>query len=121
MQARILVLLVAGLLSVFVAACGGDGESEGGGGGGGGGESAESGTNTTANAKKAPAVPDQPPQGEVTFCLGKDTSGNQKAAAAAFNKEYGSQGLTMKLLEFPESADEQRNQFVQRQEAKSAD
>jgi multiple sugar transport system substrate-binding protein len=121
MQARILVLLVAGLLSVFVAACGGDGESEGGGGGGGGGESAESGTNTTANAPKAPAVPEQPPKGEVTFCLGKDTSGNQKAAAEEFNKEYGSQGLTMKLLEFPESADEQRNQFVQRQEAKSAD
>ncbi len=29
--------------------------------------------------------------------------------------------MTVKLLEFPESADEQRNQFVQRQEAKSAE
>ena len=30
-------------------------------------------------------------------------------------------GLNAKLLEFPESADEQRNQFIQRQRAKSAD
>ena len=37
----------------------------------------------------------------------------------AFNK--ANPEINVKLLEFPESADEQRNQFVQRQEAKSAD
>jgi multiple sugar transport system substrate-binding protein len=39
----------------------------------------------------------------------------------AFNKKYGSQGLKAKLVEFPASADEQRNQFIQRQQAKSGD
>ena len=37
----------------------------------------------------------------------------------AFNQ--ANPGLNVKLIEFPESADEQRNQFIQRQRAKSAD
>ena len=45
----------------------------------------------------------------------------QKASVKAFNTKYSSQGLSAKLLEFPESADEQRNQFIQRQQAKSGD
>ena len=60
-------------------------------------------------------------KGEVTYCTGKDTSGAQKESVKLFNEEFGGQGLTAKLLEFPESADEQRNQFVQRQEAKSGE
>ena len=59
--------------------------------------------------------------GEVKFCLGKDTSGNQTAAAKKFNQQFSGQGLKMTLTEFPESADEQRNQFIQRQRAKSGD
>ena len=37
-----------------------------------------------------------------------------------FNKKYGPD-LKAKLVEFPASADEQRNQFIQRQQAKSGD
>src|SRR3712207_7188904 len=36
-------------------------------------------------------------------------------------RSFSGQGLKMTLTEFPESADEQRNQFIQRQRAKSAD
>jgi multiple sugar transport system substrate-binding protein len=62
---------------------------------------------------------DSPPKGTVTYCTGKDISGGYHAAAEGFEKKYGSQGYKLKIVEFPEAADEQRNQFVQRQEAKS--
>jgi multiple sugar transport system substrate-binding protein len=58
-------------------------------------------------------------KGNVSFCTGKDTSGSKTAGVQAFNK--ANPGIKVKMIEFPESADEQRNQFVQRQEAKSAD
>jgi multiple sugar transport system substrate-binding protein len=76
----------------------------------------------TKGVAKAPTLAaSQGAKGNVTFCLGKDTSGNQTAAVKAFNTKYKSAGLSAKLLEFPTSADEQRNQFVQRQEAKSGE
>ena len=107
-------------LAMFVVACGGS--DNGGGstsGGGGAASTAAQDTGVTKGVKKAPTVAaSQNAKGNVTFCLGKDTSGNQTAAVKAFNAKYGP-GLTAKLLEFPTSADEQRNQFVQRQEAKS--
>ena len=43
----------------------------------------------------------------------------RRPASRQFNAQ--NPGITVKLLEFPESADEQRNQFVTRQEAKSAE
>ena len=58
-------------------------------------------------------------KGDVSFCTGKDTSGSKTAGVKAFNQ--ANPGLNVKLIEFPESADEQRNQFVQRQQAKAAD
>jgi multiple sugar transport system substrate-binding protein len=58
-------------------------------------------------------------KGSVTFCTGKDTSGDRKDAIAQFNKNNPE--LQAKMVEFPESADEQRNQFVQRQRAKSSE
>jgi multiple sugar transport system substrate-binding protein len=101
--------------ALVVAGCGGDD-----GGGGSSGGSAKTGA--TDGSQKAPTLAEaKGAKGTVTFCLGKDTSGNQKAATEAFNKKYASQGLKMKMLEFPESADEQRNQFVQRQQAKSGE
>jgi multiple sugar transport system substrate-binding protein len=116
---RFAVALLAAL-AMFVVACGGDDKDSGGGGGGGGGAAKQEETGVTKGVKKAPTVAaSQNAKGNVTFCLGKDTSGNQTAAVKAFNAKYGGQGLTAKLLEFPTSADEQRNQFVQRQEAKS--
>ena len=60
-------------------------------------------------------------KGTITYCTGKDTSGDKKAGVERFTKEFEAQGLSAKLLEFPESADEQRNQFVQRQEARSSE
>lgn len=123
MRTRWLVLLCAGLLALFAAGCGGD--DEGGGGETGGGTAAEGGAETTNLSEGSPKAPSleesQDATGEVVYCTGKDTSGAQKESVEEFNKKFKDQGLSAKLLEFPESADEQRNQFVQRQEAQSGD
>jgi multiple sugar transport system substrate-binding protein len=58
-------------------------------------------------------------KGDVTLCMGKDTSGDKTALVKQFNEE--NPGLNAKLLEFSTSADEQRAQFVQRQQAKSSE
>ena len=58
-------------------------------------------------------------RGSITYCSGKDTSGDLKEGVAEFNK-LGNE-VKVKLLEFPESADEQRNQFTQRQRAESGE
>ena len=114
---RLILMLCAALLcGVFVAACGGDDSSSGG--GGGGGASDESGQ--TEGAKVIdPSLADNA-KGEVTYCQGKDTSGNAHYMIDEFNKKYGPD-LKAKLVEFPASADEQRTQFIQRQQAKSGD
>jgi multiple sugar transport system substrate-binding protein len=103
------------LLGGSVAACGDDN----GGGGGGSGGSQETGS--TSGAKVIDPASMDGAKGEVTYCTGKDTSGAQKESVKQFNEANASKGLSAKLLEFPESADEQRNQFVQRQEAKSGE
>jgi multiple sugar transport system substrate-binding protein len=108
-------------LALFVGACGDDGSS---GGSGGGGSSSSSGSSSaaTSGGAKAPTLAESDgATGNVTYCLGKDTAGNNTAAVKEFNAKVASSGLTAKMLEFPESADEQRNQFVQRQEAKSGE
>ena len=104
------VVCLACAMALAVAACG----SDSGGGGGGGGGSA-----TTKGAKAIDVSSMDSAKGNVTYCTGKDTSGDLKEGVAEFNK--ANPGLTAKLLEFPESADEQRNQFIQRERAKSAD
>ncbi len=103
------VVCLACAMAFAVGACGGD-DSSGGGGGGGG---------SAPSAKKIDPASMDSAKGNVTYCTGKDTSGDLKQGVAEFNK--ANPGLTAKLLEFPESADEQRNQFIQRQRAKSAD
>src|SRR5919107_2540741 len=113
-----LVLILCAVLAcgVFVAACGDD--SGGGGGGGGGGSTSETGA--TEGAKTIdPGLADNA-KGTVTYCQGKDTSGNAHYMVEQFNKKYGPD-LKAKLVEFPASADEQRTQFIQRQQAKSGD
>jgi multiple sugar transport system substrate-binding protein len=104
------VVCLACAMAFAVGACGGDDE-------GGGGSS--SGTGQTKGAKAIDVSSMDGAKGNVTYCTGKDTSGDLKEGVAEFNK--ANPGLTAKLLEFPESADEQRNQFIQRQRAKSAD
>jgi multiple sugar transport system substrate-binding protein len=101
---------------VFVAACGDD---EGGGGSGGGAPSSESSGQTEGAKAIDPALIDSA-KGEVSYCQGKDTSGNATKMIKKFNEEFGPD-LQAKLVEFPASADEQRNQFIQRQQAKSGD
>jgi multiple sugar transport system substrate-binding protein len=115
-----LVLLIAFACSALVAGCGGDDEGDGGGGGG-GGAAAQQGTNLTEGAKVIDPASMENARGEVTYCTGKDTSGGQKEAVADFNREFKARGLSARLLEFPESADEQRNQFIQRQRARSGE
>jgi multiple sugar transport system substrate-binding protein len=83
----------------------------------GGGETQTEGT--VEGAKVIDPASMEGAKGEVTACGGKDTTGSKKAGTKAFNAQ--NPGITVKLLEFPESADEQRNQFVQRQEAKSGE
>ena len=110
MSKRLLYLLCAALAcAVFVAACGGD-DDEGGGGGGGG--------SSDGGKVIDPAAADGA-KGDVTFCLGKDTSGDKTAAIKRFNESQSA--IKADMLEFSTSADEQRTQFVQRQEAKSGE
>jgi multiple sugar transport system substrate-binding protein len=107
--------LLALLIVAFLLAAGcGDDDSGGGGGGGG----ADAGPSVEGAKVIDPASMDGA-KGNVTFCAGKDTTGSKKAGVAQFNEQNPE--INVKLLEFPESADEQRNQFVQRQEAKSAE
>ena len=56
----------------------------------------------------------------MTYCSGKDTSGDLKTRRS---KEFNeaNPGLKVKMLEFPEDAQQQHDQFVQRQKAKSGD
>src|SRR5215217_1255367 len=115
---------VAALLAsaaLFVAACGGDDDNST----SGGGSSGSSGGQSTGQTKGVAAAPTldaaKGAKGTVVYCTGKDTSGGQKASVKAFNEKFKAQGLSAKLLEFPESADLQHDQFAQRQQAKSAD
>ena len=104
------VILLGG---VAVAACGSSDDS--GGGGGSGGES----TGTTKGAKVIDVNSMNGAKGDVTLCMGKDTSGDKTALVKQFNQ--ANPDIHAKLLEFSTSADEQRAQFVQRQQAKSSE
>jgi multiple sugar transport system substrate-binding protein len=93
--------------SLFAASCGGDDD-----------QPAPSNEPKQGAAQGTALAPDAADgaTGAVTLCLPKDVSGAFHATVAAFNKESEVQA---KLLELPESADEQRNQLVQRLEARS--
>jgi multiple sugar transport system substrate-binding protein len=94
-----------------VAACG---SSSGGGGGSGGGK-------ITGAKVINPNSMNKPPKGTIHYCVGKDTTGISHDLVKQFNDKYGSQGYKVVLTEFPASADQQRQQFIQRQQAKSND
>ena len=112
MSKRLLYLLCMALAcAVFVAACG---EDEGGETSGGSDE-----TGATEGAKTIDVKAMDNASGEVTLCMGKDTGGDVTTAVKKFNAQNN--GVTVNLLEFSTSADEQRTQFVQRQEAKSGE
>jgi len=116
---RLTAFFVAALLGGgVVAACGSDSNSSGGGGGGGGSTSSSSAPKIEG-AKVIDPASMNGAKGNVTLCMGKDTSGDKTALVKQFNS--ANPGITAKLLEFSTSADEQRAQFVQRQEAKSGE
>src|SRR3954454_12613130 len=110
-----MLMCVALTSGAIIAACGGGDESSSGGGGSSG--SSESGA--TKGAKDIDVNSMNSAKGTVTYCQGKDTSGNAVEGVKAFNKLNN--GVTVKLLEFSTSADEQRSQFIQRQQAKSGE
>jgi trehalose/maltose transport system substrate-binding protein len=97
---------------VLVAACGDD-DDDGGGGGGAGTEEAGS----TEGAKVIDPASMENASGSIAYCTGQDTTGERKDSIRRF--EEANPDITVELVEFPASADEQRNQFIQRQEARS--
>jgi multiple sugar transport system substrate-binding protein len=99
--------------SLALAACGSSSSSSSSSGGGGGSVSG-------AKVIDAKAL-DSPPKGTVKYCQGKDTTGIGHDVVKQFNAKYGGQGYKATLTEFPASADQQRAQFIQRQQAKSDD
>ena len=94
---RLVAALVATAM-LSIAGCGDDDD------GGGGAPDAEKATQAKAS-------------GNVTWCIGKDTTGAFGTVIDNFNKE--NPDANVKLLELPEDAGEQRRLQVQRLEAKS--
>ncbi|HZG49324.1 MAG TPA: ABC transporter substrate-binding protein [Thermoleophilaceae bacterium] len=86
------------VVGLALAGCGGDDEESG-------------------DAKKAPAADSGKASGTVSWCIGKDTSGAYGTAIDLFQKQNSK--VKVKLVELPESADEQRTQLVQRLRAES--
>jgi multiple sugar transport system substrate-binding protein len=119
---RIVAALVVAF-GLFVVACGSSDNKSSGGGGGGGGSSTGGGGGTEVKGAKVidPKSLENPPKGTVKFCQGKDTTGIGKQLVKDFTTKYSAQGYKATLTEFPASADQQRSQFIQRQQAKSDD
>lgn len=58
-------------------------------------------------------------KGNVTWCIGKDTTGAFSQVISLYNASHP--GVHVSLLELPTSADQQRTQLVQREQAKSSE
>jgi multiple sugar transport system substrate-binding protein len=96
---RFLAVLAATAL-LAIAGCGGDDDDDGGG--------------AAADAEK---VTEARASGDVTWCIGKDTSGAFQTVVDAFNE--ANPDANVKLLQLPEAADEQRRLQIQRLRAES--
>jgi multiple sugar transport system substrate-binding protein len=86
-------------LALVVAGCGDDDDDGGG------------------DAQQAPAADPSEARGNVAWCIGKDTTGAYGTAIDLFKEE--NPNVNVRLVELPESADEQRRQLVQRLDAES--
>jgi multiple sugar transport system substrate-binding protein len=100
---RYLIALAAALACLGLVACGDDDDD------GDGGSAIEAETLEPSQAEGA--------TGDVTWCIGKDTTGAFTAAVEDFNAQ--NPDLQAELLELPEAADAQREQQVQRLRAES--
>jgi multiple sugar transport system substrate-binding protein len=96
---RLLAVLVA-IAMLAVAGCGSDDDDDGG----------------AADAEK---VTQAKASGDVTWCIGKDTTGAFGTVVDNFNK--ANPDANVKLLELPEAADEQRRLQIQRLRAKNTE
>jgi len=97
-MSRLLAALAA-MLTFAIAGCGSDDDDSGG-----------------ANAEKATQAK---ASGDVTWCIGKDTTGAFGTVIDNFNK--ANPKANVKLLELPEDAGEQRRLQIQRLRAKSTE
>src|SRR4051794_652566 len=123
MKVRVGIGATAAACLVLAACGGGGGSSSSSGGSGGGSSSGSSGSGVKVEGAKVidPNSMKNPPKGTIHFCTGKDTSGDAHQVVKDFNAKYSAQGYKVVLTEFPASADQQRAQFIQRQQAKSND
>ena len=108
-------------VAALLAGCGSSNNrasSASGGGSGGGSSSSSSSGGIKINGGPAvtPTMADNA-KGNVTWCIGKDTTGAFKQVVSLYNKSHPQ--VHVKLLELPVSADQQRTQLVQREQAKS--
>ncbi len=103
--------IVAASCIAVLAGCGGGGDNAG----GGSSTSAATQSKSTGNVLTPAAA--NGAKGNATLCLPKDVSGAFHKTIDAYNKSQTAVKAT--LFELSESADEQRNQLVQRLEAKS--
>src|SRR5215210_1393165 len=95
------LLAALALVMLAIAGCGGGGDDDDGG------------------APEAEKAGQAKASGNVTWCIGKDTSGAFGTVIDNFNK--ANPNAKVKLLELPEAADEQRRLQIQRLRAKSAE
>jgi multiple sugar transport system substrate-binding protein len=101
-RGRILVLSILAALVFAIAGCGDD----------------DDGGSTVKDAETVDASKAEGASGNVSWCIGKDTSGSFKEIVDAHNRDSQ---VKVKLLELPTSADEQRTQQVQRLRAKNSE
>jgi multiple sugar transport system substrate-binding protein len=105
-------LASAGAILACAAVAAGCGSSGGG---------STSGGSTVAgvgsNAKTVTPAMAQNAKGNVTWCIGKDTTGAFSQVVKLYNQQ--NPNVHAKLLELPTSADQQRSQLEQREQAKS--
>jgi multiple sugar transport system substrate-binding protein len=97
-----LMAIAAAIASLAIAGCGEDDDDGGGG--------------AAADAEK---VGQAKATGDVTWCIGKDTTGAFSTVVENFNK--ANPNANAELLELPAAADEQRRLQVQRLEAESSE
>src|SRR5215210_1971226 len=97
-----LIAALAAAVMLAIGGCGGGGDDDGGG-----------------NAPDAEKAGKAKASGNVTWCIGKDTSGAFGTVVDNFNK--ANPKAKVKLLELPEDAGEQRRLQIQRLQAKSAE
>ena len=90
------LLLLALIVLLAAAGCGDEGDNGDGGDAGG----------------SADAAPEPRAEGDVTWCIGKDTTGAFSTVVRNFNE--ANPDANARLLELPESADEQRRLQIQR-------